>query len=186
MILIVHAHPYPQRSRAGHALLEAARQVSGVEVRSLYDLYPDFDIDVAAEQAALQRAGLIVWLHPVYWYSVPGLLKHWFDVVLLRGFAYGDGDGGDALRGKHCLWVPSTGGSRESYASGGAHHVAFSAFEAPLRQTALFCGMQWLPPLVVHAAHASSAAALATSALAFRARLAAWTDANTGKPPNAH
>ena len=56
MILIVRAHPYPQRSRAGRALLEAVHDLPDLEVRSLYDLYPDFDIDVAAEQAALARA----------------------------------------------------------------------------------------------------------------------------------
>jgi glutathione-regulated potassium-efflux system ancillary protein KefF len=62
-------------------------------VHSLYDLYPDFDIDVDAEQAALKHADLVVWMHPIYWYSVPAMLKHWFDVVLLRGWAYGEGGG---------------------------------------------------------------------------------------------
>ncbi|MBL8514814.1 MAG: NAD(P)H-dependent oxidoreductase, partial [Betaproteobacteria bacterium] len=67
MILLIHAHPYPAHSRAGTALLSAAREVHGLEVRSLYDLYPTFDIDVPAEQEALARADLIVWLHPIYW-----------------------------------------------------------------------------------------------------------------------
>ena len=89
-------------------MLAAVRDLPDMEVRSLYDLYPDFDIDVATEQAALVRADRVVWLHPVYWYSVPSMLKHWFDVVLLRGFAYGDG--GTALAGKPCLWVPTAGG----------------------------------------------------------------------------
>ncbi|WP_294260770.1 NAD(P)H-dependent oxidoreductase [Propionivibrio sp.] len=75
MILIVRAHPYPQRSRAGRALLEAVHDLPDLEVRSLYDLYPDFDIDVAAEQAALARADLVVWLHPIYWYSAPAMLE---------------------------------------------------------------------------------------------------------------
>ena len=44
----------------------------------------------------------IVLQHPLYWYSVPGLLKHWFDKVLARGFAYGAG--GRELVGKR--WVP--------------------------------------------------------------------------------
>jgi glutathione-regulated potassium-efflux system ancillary protein KefF len=74
MILIIHAHPYPQHSRAGPVLLDAVRDLPGVSIRSLYDKYPDFDIDVEAEQAALTEARLIVWLHPIYWYSVPALL----------------------------------------------------------------------------------------------------------------
>lgn len=173
MILIIYAHPYPQRSRAGRALLEAVRDLPGLEVRSLYDLYPDFDIDVDAEQAALQRADLVVWLHPIYWYSVPAMLKHWFDVVLLRGWAYGEG--GDRLLGKHCLWVASTGGQQASFAPDGAHQMPFAEFEAPIRQTALFCGMVWEAPIALHGSQVTSDDGIAAAALAFRQRLNDWT-----------
>ena len=111
MILVVYAHPYPTRSRAGRALLQAIGDLPDVTVRSLYDLYPDFDIDVTAEQEALARAQLIVWLHPFYWYSVPGLMKHWFDKVLEQGWAYGEG--GTALAGKRCLWAPTVVAHRQ-------------------------------------------------------------------------
>ncbi len=55
MILIIYAHPYPQHSHANKRMLEQAGTLEGVEIRSLYQLYPDFNIDVAAEQAALAR-----------------------------------------------------------------------------------------------------------------------------------
>ena len=55
MILIIYAHPYPQHSHANKRMLEQARTLDGVEIRSLYQLYPDFNIDVAAEQQALAR-----------------------------------------------------------------------------------------------------------------------------------
>ena len=171
MVLLIHAHPYPQHSRAGSALLAAVRDLPGLELRSLYDLYPDFDIDVAEEQAALQRARLVVWLHPVYWYSVPGMLKHWFDVVLLRGFAYGSE--GTALHGKHCLWACTTGGPQDSYAPGGAHERPFTDFVAPVEQTARFCGMHWLEPFVLQGAHLIDEAQLASAAASFRQRLLA-------------
>lgn len=87
MICILYAHPYPDRSRANRALLNAVRDLPGLEIRALYNLHPDFGIDAEAEQAALARARIIVWQHPVYWYSMPGLLKHYFDKVLVRGFA---------------------------------------------------------------------------------------------------
>ena len=64
-----------------------------------------------------RRRALVVWMHPVYWYSVPALLKHWFDKVLALGWAYGEG--GTALRGKHCLWVPTTGGDEDDVRAGG-------------------------------------------------------------------
>ena len=172
MILIIYAHPYPQRSRAGRALLEAVRDLPDLEVRSLYDLYPDFDIDVAAEKAALARADLVVWMHPIYWYSVPGMLKHWFDVVLIRGWAYGDG--GDALQCKHCLWVATTGGRESSFAETGVHQLPFEEFVAPIRQTARFCGMEWEAPLVLHGAHVIPEEEITTAASVLRDRLSKW------------
>lgn len=53
MVLIIYAHPYPQHSHANKRMLEQARTLENVEIRSLYQLYPDFSIDVAAEQEAL-------------------------------------------------------------------------------------------------------------------------------------
>ena len=179
MILIIHAHPYPSRSRATHALLQAAQTLPEVVVHSLYERYPDFDIDVAAEQAALTRAQLTVWLHPLYWYSVPGLMKHYFDKVLALGWAYGGnhekGDGGGrALHGKHCLWAPSTGGDGEAYSATGIHANAFAEFVTPVEMTARFCGMFWQPPFALHGAHVISNDELAAKAEAFKLRLQDW------------
>ncbi|ECB4841041.1 glutathione-regulated potassium-efflux system ancillary protein KefF, partial [Salmonella enterica subsp. enterica serovar Kentucky] len=56
MILIIYAHPYPHHSHANKRMLEQAGTLENVEIRSLYHLYPDFNIDVAAEQEALSRA----------------------------------------------------------------------------------------------------------------------------------
>ena len=173
MILVLYAHPYPRHSRACQALLSAVQNLPNLETRSLYDLYPDFDIDVAAEQAALARADLVVWLHPIYWYSAPSMLKHWFDVVLLRGWAYGAG--GAALHGKQCLWAVTTGGDEASYSAAGMHQQPFENFIAPIEQTARFCGMQWHEPVVVHGAHTVGDAELAALADKFRARLLAVT-----------
>ncbi len=173
MILVLYAHPYPQHSRACKALLNAVSDLPDLETRSLYDLYPDFDIDVTAEQSALLRADVVVWLHPIYWYSVPSMLKHWFDVVLLRGWAYGTE--GSALRGKKCLWVASAGGDEDSYSASGMHEQPFKNFVPPIEQTARFCGMTWQTPIVVHGAHAVDDAELAIVTENFRARLIALT-----------
>ncbi|HMX12228.1 MAG TPA: NAD(P)H-dependent oxidoreductase, partial [Burkholderiaceae bacterium] len=72
-VLLLVAHPDLRRSRVNRRLLDAARRLAGarLELRDLYALYPDFAIDVEAEQAALKRADLIVWQHPLQWYSMP-------------------------------------------------------------------------------------------------------------------
>jgi glutathione-regulated potassium-efflux system ancillary protein KefF len=168
-ILLVFAHPYPDRSRANRRLLAAAEELDGVAVRSLYDLYPAFNIDVAAEQAALRRARVVVWQHPMYWYSVPSLLKHWFDKVLSRGFAYGAG--GNALSGKRCWWVVTTGGDEQAFSAEGMHRRPLAEFSPVVEQTALFCGMRWERPLVVHGAHRIPVETLESAVAEYKDRL---------------
>ncbi|MBL8341708.1 MAG: NAD(P)H-dependent oxidoreductase [Rubrivivax sp.] len=177
-ILVIAAHPTLEHSRVCRALL-AALQPSApstadprTEVRDLYALYPDYFIDIAAEQRALAAARLVVWLHPVHWYSMPPLLKLWLDEVLAFGWAYGPG--GTALRGKDLWLVASTGGDEASYHPGGHNRHSFSAFLPPYEQTARLTGMRWLPPLVLHGAHRVSEAALDVHAQTFRQRLHDW------------
>lgn len=47
--------------------------------------------DVAAEQARIDRADALVLVYPVYWWSMPGLLKGWIDRVFANGWAYDEG-----------------------------------------------------------------------------------------------
>lgn len=46
--------------------------------------------DVLAEQARLARADALVLVYPVYWWSMPALLKGWIDRVFTNGWAYDD------------------------------------------------------------------------------------------------
>jgi glutathione-regulated potassium-efflux system ancillary protein KefF len=172
-IALIYAHPYPNRSRAGRSLLASVGGLDGVKVRSLYERYPDFSIDVAAEQALLQDAQLIVWQHPIYWYSPPPLMCLWFEKVLARGWAYGKG--GDALRGKACLWVPTAGGDSNAYREGGMHGQPFENFVPPVEQTARFCGMAWQPPLILHGSQHATDEQLHARGLEYRARLNAFS-----------
>jgi glutathione-regulated potassium-efflux system ancillary protein KefF len=175
-ILVIAAHPQLENSRVTRALLKALAQAdpARVAVRSLYTLYPDYFVDVPAEQAALQAAKLVVWLHPVHWYSMPPLMKLWLDETLAFGWAYGPG--GEALRGKDLWLVASTGGPEESYRPDGYNRYFFDAFLYPYEQTAALVGMRWLPPLVLHGAHRIADAELAAHAALFVQRLQQWPD----------
>jgi glutathione-regulated potassium-efflux system ancillary protein KefF len=181
VIAVVFAHPYPRHSRACAALRSAISDLPGIEVRSLYDRYPDFDIDPAQERAALERARLVVWMHPLYWYTVPALMKLWFEKVLARGWAYGE-DGG-ALAGKDCLWVTTTGGDEAAFSPAGRHGHAFSAFVPVVEQTARYCGMNWLEPFVVHGAHIISDDELQAAADDLRRRVQGWIDGQKALEP---
>lgn len=156
-LLILHAHPRPRSSVVVHALGQVLQEQPNSRWVSLYERYPEFDIDVGHEQQALLEADTVVWLAPVYWYSVPGLLKHWFDTVLTFGWAYGhdaQGQATRALAGKRVWWVASAGGSADSYRPGGHHARPFGDFLAPVEQVARYCGMEWLEPFVAHGGHA--------------------------------
>ncbi|MET0284470.1 MAG: NAD(P)H-dependent oxidoreductase [Polyangiales bacterium] len=45
-------------------------------------------LDVLREQARLDRADALVLVYPVYWWSMPGLLKGWIDRVFANGWAF--------------------------------------------------------------------------------------------------
>jgi glutathione-regulated potassium-efflux system ancillary protein KefF len=187
-ILVIASHPHLEHSHVNRALLDAAGTLAAADgqryaVRDLYRLYPDYLIDVAAEQAVLAQARLVVWLHPVHWYSMPPLMKLWLDEVFGFGWAYGPG--GHALQGKDLWLVVSTGGPEESYRPGGHNRYAFDAFLPPYEQTAALAGMRWLPPLVLHGAHRVDDATLAAHARRFAERLAShprWPELDSLEP----
>jgi NAD(P)H dehydrogenase (quinone) len=54
--------------------------------------------DVTAEQARIDRADALVLVYPVYWWSMPGLLKGWIDRVFANGWAYDDGQGAKVVK----------------------------------------------------------------------------------------
>ena len=173
-IYLVAAHPAWRQSRVNSPLLEAARGLPRVQVRDLYASYPDFDIDVAAEQSALGHARLLVLLHPIQWYSMPPLQKLWLDEVLTYGWAYGEG--GTALRGKDVWLAATTGGPEDSYHPQGYNRYFFDAFLPPYEQTAALCGLRFLPPLILHGAHSGGKAAIDRHTATFAQRLVSYPD----------
>lgn len=147
-LLLIFAHPALEKSRVNRRLLAGVSDLPGVTVRDLYELYPDFQIDVAEEQAQLARHDIVVLQHPFYWYSAPALLKEWVDLVWEYGYAYGPE--GKALHGKALLNAITTGGSADAYRPEGRNRFTLRQLLAPFDQTAHLCGMRYLAPFVVH------------------------------------
>ncbi|WP_395737175.1 NAD(P)H-dependent oxidoreductase [Prosthecobacter sp.] len=150
-VLVLYAHPAPHKSRINRRLAAAAREVEGVTFRDLYELYPDFLIDVEEEQRLLKEHDIIVLQHPFYWYSAPSLVKEYLDLVLTYGWAYGEG--GTALQGKTLIHAISAGGSEEFYCSQGRNRFTIRQLLAPFDQTAFLCGMRYIAPHVIHGAN---------------------------------
>ena len=173
-VLVLFAHPAYERSRVNRHLIPAVRDLPGVELRDLYELYPNFDVDVDAEQEALLRHGVVALHHPLYWYSVPPLLKQWIDLVLEHGWAYGAT--GDKLRGKTIFHTFTAGGGQAAYQAGGYNRFPVRALTLAFEQTAFLCGMHYLPPFVVHGTHAMTPETARAHAADYARLLAALRD----------
>jgi glutathione-regulated potassium-efflux system ancillary protein KefG len=168
-VLLTLAHPTMERSRAGRAMLDAAADLPGVKVHDLYEAYPDFVVDVPAEQAKLKKHDVIALQFPVQWYAPPSLVKEWFDQVWLKGFAFGEGAA--ALRGKRMFVAVTTGHAAENYHRRGQDRFTVDEFLRPLEQTAGFCGLTWETPFVVHSAVTKGHDTLQEEARRYRERL---------------
>lgn len=156
MALIVVGHPDMAHSLANKAVIEALAQSDiAVEVRALGELYPNYQIDASAEQAALLRHQSIIFQYPVYWYNMPALLKLWFDTVFDYDFAFGPN--GSKLQGKYFIPSLTFGGPEADYTALGKHHFRITDFCKSLEQTAYYSEMQYIEPFALFGASPANA-----------------------------
>lgn len=150
-ILILFAHPMFERSLVNQALVQNIPPSAYITFHDLYEEYPEFDIDVSKEQALLLAHDIIIWQHPMYWYSCPPLLKQWIDMVLEYNWAYGKK--GNFLKDKIIFQAITTGGKKENYCEAGQDRFTIPELLEPFNQTAKVCQMNYLPPFVIHNTH---------------------------------
>ena len=117
-------------------------------------------VDVKAEQAKLLWADLLILQFPLWWYSMPAILKGWVDRVYAYGFAYGVGEHSDAhwgdrfgegtLAGKRAMLVVTAGGWDTHYGTRGINGPIDDLL-FPIQHGILFYpGYQVLPPFVTY------------------------------------
>src|SRR4030042_6427342 len=105
-VLVFYAHPFPKSFN--HAVLERFTQGlqskgHAVEILDLYDsgfnpLLTAGDLaslqggevpaDIKAEQTRVSGAEGLAFIFPLWWSSMPAMLKGWIDRVFSLGFAY--------------------------------------------------------------------------------------------------
>lgn len=106
--------------------------------------------DIAAEIAKVQWCDLLILNFPLYWFSMPAILKGWIDRVMISGVFYGGRriyDRG-GMCGKRAL-VTLTLGGREHMFGAGAIHGEIHTLLRPLLQGSLaYCGFEVLPPFI--------------------------------------
>ncbi|OHC12983.1 MAG: NAD(P)H dehydrogenase, partial [Pseudomonadales bacterium GWC1_66_9] len=81
--------------------------------------------DIACEQDKLRWADAVILQFPLWWFSMPAILKGWVERVYAYGFAYGVGEHSDArwgdrygegmLAGKRAMLIVTAGGWESHY-----------------------------------------------------------------------
>ncbi|MEZ6330448.1 MAG: NAD(P)H-dependent oxidoreductase [Candidatus Saccharimonadales bacterium] len=111
-----------------------------------------FAPDIVAEIEKLAQADLVIFHTPLWWFSVPAVLKGWFDRVLAMGVAW---DGGKIyenglLRGKRAMLCVTAGGPDDYYRIDGKHRATIPQILHPIQHgTLAFCGFDVLEPYIV-------------------------------------
>jgi NAD(P)H dehydrogenase (quinone) len=109
--------------------------------------------DITSELQKVNDAELILFYAPVWWASVPAILKGWFDRVLVMGVSW---DGGrvyeDGLyRGKKAMLTAVAGGPEDYYQPLGKHKATLKQILHPINHgTLAFCGMDVIEPYFVY------------------------------------
>ncbi|KAM0438609.1 hypothetical protein ACHAPT_001361 [Fusarium lateritium] len=140
-------HPADARLRATMASAEATASGTLTE-------------DVKAEQEKLKWADFVILQFPMWWYSMPAILKGWIDRVLSLGFGYGLGEyssthwgdryGEGTLLGKRAMLVVTAGSWKEHFSARGVNgpidHLLFPVTHGVLYYT----GLEVLPSFVMY------------------------------------
>lgn len=149
-VLILVGHPDLSTSKANAALVNAVKDLPHVTVHDLYSTYPDFEINVPAEQALLAEHDVVVFQHPVFWYSVPPLFKKWQDEVFTIPFAFTVDGSESQLHGKKGIVAVTTGVPAEHYTLDGVNGVTIETLLSPWKSTLKLCQFDVLPIFKVH------------------------------------
>ena len=178
----LHAHGWKAAvDRADFPDLDPTARLKVPEASNRATLAGALSDDVADEQAKLDRADALVLHFPLWWFSMPAILKGWIDRVWSNGFAYGVGEHSDTrwgdrygegrLAGKRALLVVTAGGWPEHYGARGINGPIDDLL-FPIQHGILFYpGYAVLPPAVVYRADQLDADGFAGAADMVRGRM---------------
>ncbi|WP_185882437.1 NAD(P)H-dependent oxidoreductase [Blattabacterium cuenoti] len=130
-ILFIVAHPNITQSILNKYIVDHIKMNKNILIRQLYELYPDFKINVIEEIKIILSVNCIVFQFPFYWYSSPSLLKEWKDQVFTELYKTNN-----FLFGKHLFISITTGADATSFHAGEKNNFTIDEFLRPIQQTA--------------------------------------------------
>jgi NAD(P)H dehydrogenase (quinone) len=166
--LIVYSHPNPKSFN--HAIKQIIEekfknQAKQYDVRDLYGLKfnpvlsgNDFVTmkegkipeDIKTEQEYIRNADKIIFIHPIWWFGMPSVLKGYIDRVFSYGFAYEFGEKGikGLLTDKKVILLNTTGGTEDVYMQAGFEDAIKKTIEKGIFEV---CGMKVILHKYFHA-----------------------------------
>ncbi|QIZ47983.1 NAD(P)H-dependent oxidoreductase [Dickeya zeae] len=116
--------------------------------------------DIAAEQDKLRWADTVILQFPLWWFTMPAIMKGWIDRVYAYGFAYGVGEhsqthwgdryGEGMMAGKRAMLLVTTGGWESHYGPRGINGPIDDVL-FPIQHGILYYpGFEVMPPFVVY------------------------------------
>ncbi len=110
-----------------------------------------FSPDIVAEQEKVEWCDIMIWQFPLYWFSVPAILKGWIDKVFSMGKFYDNGrifDNGFSA-GKKAMLSVTTGGPEKNYTADKYGNISSILF--PIHRGVFeFLGFTTLKPQVIY------------------------------------
>jgi NAD(P)H dehydrogenase (quinone) len=106
--------------------------------------------DIAAELEKLIACDLVIFSFPLFWCSVPAIMKGWIDRVLVSGKVYGGVRFYDrgGMRGKRAMLAYTCGGRDFMFGPEGVHGEMDLMLRHMLRGTLGYSGFEVLPSFV--------------------------------------
>lgn len=126
--LFIFGHQNMQESFHSKAIYDLIDQDKII----IYDLYPDFKIDIEKEHERLAKYDELVFVSPVNWYTPTPIIHQYINLVFDYGFGYGK----DAImRGVPYSLILTSGGRPEFYSITGKHFYPFEEFQIDIFQS---------------------------------------------------
>jgi len=121
------------------------------EQKHAANLQMAFSPDILGEIQKLQAADIVLVVSPIWWSSVPAILKGWFDRVLAMGVAWDTGKiyENGLLRGKQAMLIAAGSHPAEYYRANDRHGATINQFLHHINHgTLAFCGFNVHEPYV--------------------------------------
>lgn len=108
--------------------------------------------DIRAEIEKIEWCDLLILNFPLFWFSVPAILKGWIDRVFVSGRFYGGKRFYDrgGMRGKKAMAALTLGGQQHMFGPDAIHGELDLLLRPLLRGSLAYCGFTVLPPFVAY------------------------------------